>query len=108
MPRKTSAVGLLGCVLAFAGCASISSIAPPVTPAMVAVGGGVHAATLEQGRRTFTTRCTSCHSADPVTRHSAEEWNGIVAKMSARTRLTAAEELALLAYLHTAPKVPSL
>ena len=104
-PRWHPVFGVLACSLVLAGCAGIANVAPPVTSAMVAVGDGASAATLEDGRRTFTTRCTSCHSADPVGRHSPAEWSGIVARMSARSRLSPAQESALLAYLHTAPKV---
>lgn len=56
-------------------------------------------ATLEAGRRTFVTSCTACHRADPVTMHSPAEWREIVAKMSPRTKLDAAQQSALLSYL---------
>jgi mono/diheme cytochrome c family protein len=105
MPAVRWVLGGFACALVLAGCASVADVAPPVTAAMVAVGAGASAATLEEGRRTFTTRCTSCHSADPVAGHSPSEWSGIVATMSARARLTPAQESALLAYLHAAPKV---
>ncbi len=86
------------------GCADLARIAPPVTPGMVAVSGGVASATLETGRRIYTTQCTACHIADPVDKYSASEWRKIVADMSPRSKLSPEQEQALLAYIHAAPK----
>ena len=81
------------------GCASLAPVAPAVTPAMSGVAPGVPVATLEAGRRTFVTSCTACHHADPVSKHSPAEWREIVAEMSPRTKLNAAQQSALLSYL---------
>jgi mono/diheme cytochrome c family protein len=89
------AAGMLGT----GGCASLQPAAPAVTPAMSAAAAGASMATLEAGRRTFVTGCTACHSADPVTKYSPAEWREIVADMSPRTKLNAAQESALLAYI---------
>ena len=87
---------------AFAGCASLESVAPPVTPAM----RGAPASTLEEGRGIFTRTCTACHAADAVSEHSVGEWREIVARMSHRAKLDAARESALLAYLTAAHSTP--
>lgn len=92
--------------LALSGCASLETIAPPVTPALVGASRGAAAGTLEEGRRIFTGACTACHAADPVTKYSASEWRGIVADMSARTKLSSSREAALLAYLTAVRATP--
>jgi uncharacterized membrane protein len=87
------------------GCASIETVAPPVTPVMVAALPGASTTLLEEGRRIFTRACTSCHSAEPVERYSIEAWREIVIDMSERTKLDASEKSALLAYLAAAKHV---
>lgn len=103
MPPRLRTILLAGALLP-GGCAALVNVAPPVTPAMVAVSGGADAATLDRGRRIFTTQCAACHRADPVTKFSFPEWRRIVAEMKERTKLDAAQESALLAYLQAAPK----
>jgi hypothetical protein len=97
--------GLLALVLAVAGgcTAMTSSVAPPVTSAMVQSAHGVSVETLQQGRRIFSGPCTTCHNADPVAKYSVAEWRAIVDDdMGARARLTAAERSALMAYINAA------
>ena len=81
------------------GCVSQETIAPPVTSALVTGSHGSSATSLMEGRRIFTTACTSCHRADPVEKHSPEKWRAIVSEMAGRTKLTPAREAALVAYL---------
>lgn len=95
---------LLAGSLSLGGCAGLTNVAPPVTPAMIAAGGGAAPATLEAGRRVFTMQCTACHRADPVAKYGFDEWRGIVADMKERTKLSDGQEAALLAYLRAAPK----
>src|SRR4051794_679794 len=100
MKRSTiCALAVLSGAAVFAGCAT-APVAPPVTAAMARPGADV--ATLNHGREIFTTRCTSCHRADPPSSHSVAQWDRIVAEMAARSKLQAAERAALLAYLHAA------
>lgn len=87
--------------LALGGCA-VTSVAPPVTPALVAASGGKSAATLAMGREIFAGRCTACHSADPIGKYSVAKWRDIVGDMSHRAKLDALREAALLAYLTAA------
>ena len=87
--------------LALGGCATVS-VAPPVTPALLAASEGKPAATLALGREIFTGRCTACHSADPPGKHTVAEWHGIVGDMAHRAKLDASQEAALLAYLAAA------
>ena len=83
------------------GCASLGPVAPPVTPAMAAASR-TPAATLNAGREIFSTRCTTCHNADPVRAYDADDWRRIVGRMAARSKLQPAERAALLAYVTAA------
>ena len=87
--------------LAWGGCA-VTSVAPPVTPALVAASGGKSAATLAVGREIFAGRCTTCHSADPIGKYSVAKWREIVGNMSHRAKLDASQEASLLAYIAVA------
>ena len=93
-------LGVAG-VAFFGGCETIS-VAPPVTPALVAASHGASQATLNAGREVFAGSCTSCHAADPVGKHSPAEWRGIVDDMAPRAKLDPAERAALLAYISAA------
>jgi mono/diheme cytochrome c family protein len=89
-----------------AGCVSPSGIAPPVTPALVSASRGGSATQLEEGRRIFLGACTACHAADPVHAHSLEAWQEDVAEMAKRSKLTPAQQTALLAYIAAAKAMP--
>ena len=97
---------LAGAALLIAGCASLQTVAPPVTPAMVTASGGAAQATLEEGRRIFAGACTACHAADPVSKYSLAEWRDIVDDMADRTKLYGARKDALLAYIAAAKATP--
>ena len=92
---------------ALGGCASLQSVAPPVTPAVVSASGGASVATLEEGRRIFAGACTSCHAADPVSRYTLAEWRDIVADMAPRTKLDDHRRGALLAYITAVKAAPA-
>jgi mono/diheme cytochrome c family protein len=84
--------------LALAGCVTIESVAPTVTPALAA-GSRTDATVLAEGRTIYTTRCTDCHNAIPVTRHTKAEWPEIIRRMAPESQLSAAQERAVLAYV---------
>jgi hypothetical protein len=92
-----AAAGLL------AGCMSTESIAPPVS--LLAAGNG--AAELSRGRAIYLgSKCTSCHTAEPVAKYPAAEWPGIVREMSPKAKLGAEDESAVLAYVLAASRAP--
>jgi uncharacterized membrane protein len=95
---------LLVCCL-HAGCMSLEELAPPVELAS-AYGGGTSAETLELGRHLYLTKCTKCHAAEPVREYSASEWHGLMPEMGEETKLTAAEEGAVLQYVLASGRVP--
>lgn len=88
-----------------AGCA-MPNLAPPVSPAMSARAGRP-ASILEQGRRLYTGRCATCHTIDPVGKHSALRWSGIIAEMADEAKLTPTEKDAVLAYILAAREAPA-
>jgi mono/diheme cytochrome c family protein len=87
-----------GLLLTLAGCAAIEATAPAVTPAMAATARQ-SVGQLEQGRRLLATRCTNCHSLEPVAKYSPAEWRELVAKMAERSNLSATEQLQIADYL---------
>jgi mono/diheme cytochrome c family protein len=78
-------------------CQSLVDV-PPVSVALMA-GTGSSAADLETGRRIYTTQCTACHSAEPIGRHSANQWRELLGEMARRAKLDANEKERLLAYI---------
>ena len=85
-----------------AGCAVSGNTAPAVTSSM-AGASRVPLPTLEAGRRLFLTRCTACHTADPVAKYPLARWKEIVADMTGRAKLSVPDRAALLAYITAAP-----
>ena len=101
--RRIFSIGIssLFAALLVVGCQALQSGAPPVTPAMVRIGaiGGMSAATLAAGRELLATRCTVCHSLEPVAKYSPAQWQTNVQRMSGRTKLNEEETRQITAYL---------
>src|SRR3954464_5445501 len=85
-------LGALAGVLTLGACAQGSRTSAPETAGSGSTG-------FVDGRTIFFSRCTRCHAADPLERHTVTEWRRIVEEMAGRTRLSAAERTALLAYI---------
>lgn len=97
LKRASSRAALLLCgALMMGGCANLETVAPPVNtlPAR-----GKDTASLEDGRRIYLENCTRCHVAEPVRKFSAARWPGIIADMGERSRLSAEQHRAVLAYV---------
>ena len=88
-------LALGACLLA--GCANLATLAPPVTPALVARSHG-DASMLASGRGIYLTQCTACHAPESVPAH-AGKWPGLIREMAPRSRLTPVQERAVLAYV---------
>src|SRR5262249_9401783 len=86
-------VGLL-----LSNCATDSNPAFP-TAELAAHKTGNDVATLARGRSIYTTRCTECHVAPPVTKFSASEWRALVARIAPRAKLDDPDRLAVESYL---------
>ncbi len=95
MPRPHQLSAAIA-ALVLGGCVAIETLAPPVTPALA---GGASATTLEAGRSLYVGRCAKCHSVDPVGKYSAPRWREIIADMAERSKLSAPEHEAVLAYV---------
>lgn len=85
-------------LVALSGCAAVGERAPQVTPAM-ASSTGISVRELQAGRRIYVGRCASCHSLYPVAKYDVSRWRQIVIDESARAKLSAPEENALIDYL---------
>jgi mono/diheme cytochrome c family protein len=84
----------MGAAFFLTGCQSIEQIAPPV-----ALVTARPSAQLNLGRELYITRCTKCHSAEPVVKYTASEWELIVKDMAEETNLTAHETAAVRDYV---------
>jgi len=93
-----------GVILTVAGCETFQTVAPAVTPEMIAVAApdGGTAESLAVGRRLLATRCISCHSLVPIAKYPATQWPAQVEKMSSRANLSSSEQAQITAYLVTA------
>jgi mono/diheme cytochrome c family protein len=90
------------CVFALGSCETNPTAAFPPAHALAAtVGAGQNAdvATLDRGRKIYTTSCTECHVARPIAQHSVEEWRHFIAIMAPRAALQPADRAALEAYV---------
>lgn len=93
--------------IGIAGCTSINELAPPVTSALLGAGRGAGEAQLSEGRRIYTTQCTSCHAAEPVAKY-AGEWPGIIEEMAPKSKLRPEQARAVLSYVLAAERLPKV
>ncbi len=108
---RPGALAVLVAALALVtGCQTIEEIAPQAAWLGGVAGGGASPAVLESGRHLYLTRCTKCHTAEPVRDYSAQEWRELMPEMAQDAKMTAEEEAAVLAYVLAArqfvPAVP--
>lgn len=103
---KKSALLPLAFALGLGGCASLDTLAPPVSPALLRASRGASSGTLENGRLILTTRCAACHRVYPVADYPSAKWKTILAEMAPRAKLDLAQHAAVLAYLNAAHDLP--
>jgi len=91
-----AATGLL-----LASCATTADLAPPIDALLAerAVARGMSVEGLERGRLVYITKCTNCHSPEPVTAYAEAAWPGIIQDMAPRTGLDEQEQRDVLAYV---------
>jgi mono/diheme cytochrome c family protein len=90
------------CVLVLGGCETNPNSAFPTAPAVTAGGseqGNQNLATLERGRKIYTTACTECHVARPIAHYSVAQWHHYVTIMAPRAALNPQDRAALEAYV---------
>ncbi len=103
MPSQVRLTIVSACLWAVSGCATTDQLAPPVDERTVALGDddGLDRETLVRGREVYLTRCTHCHSPEPIDLYPLEEWPSILDRMVAQSRLSAREQTDLRAYVTT-------
>lgn len=92
-------LGLL--MLLSAGCESMTSNIPPVTPALARAGGLKQAdlQMLTKGRSVLLDRCIQCHAPPDAAKFSPQRMGKILGFMSSRAHLSPEEHEAVLKYL---------
>lgn len=101
---KLSSKPLIGCALValtVGACATLEELAPRVDDAMLSAAGAsqVSAASVQRGRDLYVTDCARCHSPEPVTRYSAQQWRTILPRMSKEAALSETDRAAVEAYV---------
>jgi hypothetical protein len=83
------------------GCASLAELAPEVNePALqYAAARDIDPAVVHRGRVVYITDCARCHSPEPVTAYSAEQWQEIMPRMCEETNLSAEDSEAVHVYV---------
>lgn len=90
------------CILALASCESNPNPGFPTARALTAqTGSGQKAdvATLDRGRKIYTTSCTECHVARPIAKHSVAQWRHFIDIMAPRAGLQPNDRAAVEAYV---------
>ena len=102
-PQSARLAGLGAfCLLVIGGCETSPTVAFPTASAVAArAGAGQSAdiATLERGRKIYTTSCTECHVARPIANYSVVRWHHYVGIMAPRAGLESSDRAALEAYV---------
>ncbi|MBT8207716.1 MAG: hypothetical protein KJO18_05525 [Acidimicrobiia bacterium] len=100
IPRTTLIGGVLLASLVV-GCATIEQLAPPVDQVLLgaATVDDDSIAMLQDGRDVYITRCARCHSPEPVTAYTREEWQTILPRMVEEAGLSAEERLSVGEYI---------
>jgi mono/diheme cytochrome c family protein len=100
-PIRWIALGLC-CLVTLVGCGTDPNTAfPPAGTLVARVGSGETAdfATLERGRKIYTTSCTECHVARTIANYSVPQWRHYIGIMAPRAGLQPADRAALEAYV---------
>ena len=90
------------CLLVTGGCETSPNAAFPTANAVAAHAGVAQSAdiaTLERGRKIYTTSCTECHVARPIANYSVARWQHYVGIMAPRAGLQSSDRAALEAYV---------
>jgi hypothetical protein len=80
--------------------------APPVTPTFLSIAKtSVPLATLEEGRKLYTTRCTQCHDLEMLDKRTVTAWKSEVAGMARRAKIDDTQQDVIVQYLAAAQVV---
>jgi mono/diheme cytochrome c family protein len=91
-------------ISSIAACMSLERMAPRVDGAVAELGkeGSYSAQSLRRGRQIYLTKCSKCHSIEPIDRYPVEEWRRILPEMAEETSLGVDELADLHGYILTA------
>lgn len=101
---QRATLGLL-CLFLLGGCQSDLTNPNKAYPTASAVsasskrGKSVDLATLERGRKIFTTSCTECHVARTIGNYSISQWHHYLGIMAPRAKLGIDDRTALETYV---------
>ncbi len=90
------------CLLALGSCESNPNTTFPTARAVASHpsgGNDLDLATLERGRKIYTTSCTECHVARPIAHYSVAQWHHYVEIMAPRAGLLPKDRAALETYV---------
>lgn len=77
--------------------------APPVNPAFLSASKtSASAATLEQGRTLYVSRCNQCHDLEMLDSRSPSAWKSEVSSMARRAKIDDAQQALIVQYLTAA------
>lgn len=94
-------LGLL-CFGTLTGCGTDPKVAFPPAQTLVARAGGedtASLATLDRGRKIYTTSCTECHVARTIANYSVPQWRHYISIMAPRAGLKPEDRAAVEAYV---------
>jgi mono/diheme cytochrome c family protein len=101
--RSAHLIGLGGvCLFTLGSCGTNPDAAFPTVHSVAAqtgAGQSTNIATLERGRKIYTTSCTECHVARPIGNYSVSQWHHYVGIMAPRAGLTPGDRAAVEAYV---------
>jgi len=90
------------CILGLASCETNPNPGFPTARALSGRRGSsqtAELATLERGRKIYTTSCTECHVARPIAKHSIAQWRHLIDIMAPRAGLQPNDRAAVEAYV---------
>src|ERR1041384_3240416 len=99
---RTSLLGLSAvCLGLLSGCQSTPNAALPTAQTLTGAeaGQGSDIATLERGRKIYTTSCTECHVARVIAHYTPAQWRHYVGIMAPRAGLKPSDRAALGAHV---------
>lgn len=85
-------------------CASLQRMAPPVDQTVVRLGQqeSYSPRSLSRGREIYLSKCSGCHSIEPIDRYTVARWREILPDMGEEANLGTDELADLEAYILTA------
>lgn len=104
--RNHRVVANAAAFLLLGGCGMMGYQAPPVSPALTK-HSRASSAVLERGFAVHQAKCAKCHPYENPANHTPDELrNDVMPVMARKSKLDAADEQAVLAYLLAAREMP--